>query len=124
MSPYCIAWERYHSYGEVGWSWDEAMSLHLQHGTVISTPDAFVMARRVHSADEDDFHLSPLQWRAAGDCWNIWAAAGRLESLLGLAQAFPTPWVSYCRRDSVRLRRYRLRRFLRHVPENPQATED
>lgn len=116
MNPYLQAFEIYHRFGEPGFSWREAMEIHLQYGTVISTDTAFIMARRVRSADPDAVHLalSPLQSPVDSDCWNIWVAAGRLDSLLSISEAFPTPWVSYCRRDSTELRRYRTTDLFRH----------
>jgi hypothetical protein len=115
MTPYAQAWILYHSFGRPGVSWADVVGAHFHHGAVVSTDGAFVMARRVNAADADAIHLSPLEYREDGDCWMIWIAAGRLESLLALLEAHPTEWVSYQRRDSERLRRVKTARFLRHV---------
>lgn len=121
MKPYLEAWDAYHAFGEPGWSWNEAMTLHLHHGTVLSTDEVFVMARRVNAADPDAVHLTPLEWTDGGDCWNIWCAAGRIEVFLWLSERFPAEWVSFCRRDSVRVRRYKTSHILSHVTQSPET---
>ena len=122
MRPYDQAWEEYHRYGPPGWPLHEVLAAHLHHGAVVCTEDAYILARRVNHADGAAFHLSPLQWRAGGDCWMVWLAAGRLESLVALLDAYPSVWVSFQRRDSMRLRRILTADFRRHVlAQNPQT---
>lgn len=101
-----MAWDVYHARGVPGWSWNESLTAHLHHGIVVSTDRVFVMARRVDAAGEDAQHLSPLQWRDGGDCLNIWIAAGDIGSFLRLENWEPTPWISFLRRDNLRVRRY------------------
>ena len=113
MTPYARAWETYHSAGDPPWSWAEVVSAHFRCGAVVSTARAFVLARRVHVADADEFHLSPLESRVDGDCWMIWIAAGRLDSLLALLAVHPVQWISYQRRGAGRIRRVSTSEMLR-----------
>lgn len=122
-SAYSLAWEAYHRYGTPGWAFHEVLAAHLRNGVVISLPDSFLMARRVMRSDPDWFHLSPLESRADGDCWMVWLAAGSMESLSVMAETYPLEWVSYQRRDSMRLRRVKTADIFRHVlSKSPQAT--
>lgn len=121
MTPYELAWHGYHRYGEPGWSWEEVVGLHFRHGVVVSLPDAFILARRVWVNDSDEVHASPLEWAADGDCWMVWAAAGRLQSLAVMVDAYPSGWLSFQRRDCERIRRIRTSDFLRHVSQSAEA---
>jgi len=96
-------------------AWDELLTHHFHHGAVINTPETFLLARRVNYADPDHVHLSALQWRADGDCWTIGIAVGRLAPLLELSRNHPTPWVSWCRNGSFRLRRVSTAELYRHA---------
>lgn len=127
MNPYLTAFDLYHADGPPAWSWREAMEFHLQHGAVVATPRAFVMARRVRRDDPAEvlFSLSPLQSRDGLDCWHVWAAAGSMEALGVIAATDRAPFVSFLRRADLRPRIYSLARLLRHElesPETPAAT--
>jgi hypothetical protein len=115
VSPYLQAWETWHADGPPPVAWDELLTFFLHHGVVISTAEGFLLARRcrVDQTDAELDALSPLQFRGAADCWNVWLAAGRLPFLLHLASRHPLPWVAFCR-DGGRLRRYRTAAILRH----------
>lgn len=123
MSPYLRAHAAYHAGGIPPWSWTEVLDFHLQCGVVISTPEAFIMARRVRSDAPltDHFTLSPLTSQEDGDCWHIWAASGSLEALLLIADRYRAPWVSFMRRDDTLPRIYPLSRFFRrHEQQSAQ----
>lgn len=121
MNAYERAWDEYHRYGEPGWEFGKVLGEHLRHGAVICTPDTFILARRVSSADPDEIHLSPLEWRSDGDCWMIWLAAGHLAPLIRLLLDHPAGWVSYQRRGGEKLRRVPTSRFLRYVIAQDQT---
>jgi hypothetical protein len=122
MNAYEQAWDAYHRYGEPGWPFHEVLAEHFRRGVVVCLPDAFVMARRVNVSDPDEFHLSPLESRPAGDCWMVWLAAGRLASLAALMEVHLAEWVSFQRRDCQRLHRVSTAIILRHVSKSSQAT--
>lgn len=109
MTPYLQAWEAYHARGEPWTPWTVALDWHLQHGLVISTDRAFLMARRVPSAADDHTHLtlSPPHATFGADCWHVWAAAGDLRALLAISAAYPLPWISWSRRGRLPLTRVR-----------------
>lgn len=109
MTPYLSAFDAYHAHGKPFTPWTVALDWHLQHGVVIARPDAFLMARRVASAAEDGEHLTlrPPHGTEVLDCWHVWAAAGDLRALLDFAAADPLPWLSWCRRGRLPLRRVR-----------------
>jgi hypothetical protein len=123
VTPYDRAWEQYHRYGPPGWSWAEVVGAHFRHGAVVSTDEVFILARRVNVEDSDWFHLSPLQSRASGNCWMVWCAAGRMDSLAVMARLHSCEWVSFQRRESMRVRRFRTSDLFRRYefPESPQA---
>ena len=109
MTPYLQAWEAYHALGTPWTPWTHALDFHLQHGLVIATDRAFLMARRVPSAADDHTHLtlSPPHATFGADCWHVWAAAGDLGALLAIAAAYPLPWISWSRRGRLPLTRVR-----------------
>lgn len=113
-SPYDLAWYQYHRYGLPECEWPLLVGLHFRHGAIVSTPDAFIMARLVNVDAPDEVHFSPFQSRPDGNCWMIWIAAGNLDALLELWKSHPTEWISYTRRDSTRLRRVKAIHFFRH----------
>jgi hypothetical protein len=123
MNAYEMAWDAYHRYGQPGWAFHEVLAEHLRRGVVVCLPDAFVMARRVNVRDSDESHLSPLESREDGDCWMVWLAAGRIRSLLELLDLRPARWISYQRRDCMRLCRVNTETIRRHVlAKSSQAT--
>lgn len=109
MNPYLHAWDAYHARGAPWTPWTVALDWHLQHGLVIATPAAFLMARPVPSAADDAAHLtlSLPQGTDLLDCWHVWAAAGDLGALLAIAADHPLPWISWSRRGRLPLTRVR-----------------
>lgn len=124
MNPIHQARALWHSMGEPEIDWDELLEFFLAEGAVVSTPEVFLLARPTLVALPDIAQnaFSPLQFHGPPDCWNVWLAAGRLDLLLELAHAHPLPWVSFSRRGSDRLRRYRLSTLVaRHaLAQTPQ----
>jgi len=124
MSPYTTAWSTWHSQGRPVISWEELIAHFFCFGVVISTPDAFILARPMRADDSDTEHLrlSRLQSPPDADCWNVWLAAGRLTTLLALHDQRPLPWISFCRRGEDRIRRVEFARLARHaLTEDSQA---
>lgn len=126
MNAYQQAFETWESQGEEGIQWNDLLSYFLNDpdSALVSTPDSFVLARRIHhgATDEEQNRLSPLQYQGALDCWNVWLAAGRLDSLLLLLKTHPLPWISYCRRGKSTVRRVKLETLLRHEPQSTTST--
>lgn len=121
-TPYAQAWEEYHRHGTPGWAWHEVVAEHFRCGAVVSTPEAFILARRVNAEDPPEVILSPLQFRESGNAWMIWIAAGKLAALIRLFEAHPAEWVCFNRRGSSDLRWIPSSRFLRHgLPENSET---
>lgn len=124
MTPYLRAWHAWHALGEPAIPWNELLTFFLHHGCVVNTPAAFILCRAlpVGLADEEHNRLSPLQFTHEADCWNVWLAAGRLDSLLLLGAKRPLQWVSFSRRGESRIRRVKLATLIRHAqPENSQT---
>jgi len=107
MSPYLLAHSLYQSqHPDIPWT--DALDFHLQHGTVISTPEVFLMLRPVRFADADVVHLSLTATPGNCDALHLWMAAGNLRALLRESHRFPmAKWITFTRRDG-RMRRWRL----------------
>jgi len=122
MNPYRTAFDLWHSEGDPFPSWNDLLSWFFLHGAVVATPESFILARPAHVDAPDEWHntLSPLESQDPPDCWNVWLAAGSLDSLMLIAREHPLPWLAYCRRGSTTVRRVRLKTILRH--ELAQAT--
>lgn len=107
MTPYLTAFEEYEKHDR-GVSWTDALDFHLQRGAVISTPEAFVMARPVRWDWEDDLHTMLGPVANAGDCWHVWVVAGDLQEVMKLAHRHGVRWVTYQRHAQDRVRRKSL----------------
>ena len=109
MTPYLAAFAAYHKGGEPFTPWTVALDWHLQHGLVIATDRAFLMARAVPSTADDSAQLTLRlpQGTEPLDCWHVWAAAGDLGALLAIAADHPLPWISWSRRGRLPLTRVR-----------------
>jgi len=84
--------------------WNEVVSFHLHHGTVIARPDCLLLVRPVISADPDTHEiLTPLQSPQLADCWHVWLAVGNLAESLRMAALDPLPFVSWFRRGKLRI---------------------
>ncbi len=76
------------------------LEAHLQHGVVISTPDAFLMGRPIakdadHTLQADVWHQFP---REDQNCWMVWAAAGDLSTIWQWVP-YPLKWLAWARRE-------------------------
>lgn len=93
-------------------SFTEDLEAHLRHGWVISTPDLFLMARKISVAWSRDVVLNPYQTAHdnAADAWHVWLAAGNWRSAFAQAP-HPLPWVVIERKN--KLRYYDWNRFQR-----------
>jgi hypothetical protein len=76
----------------------EVVEAHFLHGYVISTPEIFVVARRVVSLWPDEMLADIRRVDPDGDCWHVELFAGDMEAVLA-AMPFPLPFVSFHRRD-------------------------
>lgn len=103
MNPYLTAFQEYEKHDR-GYSWTDALEYHFQFGAVISTPDAFVMARPVQWDWEDDLHTMLGPVANGGDCWHVWVVAGDLAGLLKLARRHGVKWITYQRHGQDWLR--------------------
>ena len=105
MTPYLAAHSDYIT-ADRELSWSDALEIHLQLGAVVSTPDAFVMARPVYFHWEDQKHLDPFQISPPTlGTWHVWAAAGSVNALLTIARAHNVREVTFQRHGQQRLRR-------------------
>ena len=116
MSPYLRAHAAYHRDGGPWIPWVDALDFHLQHGVVISTPECFIMARRVVAAWPDHHHLTlcAVTEEDAADGWHVWSAAGSLDALLEIARRHPSREITFQRRDE-RLHRVGVERLMDHA---------
>ena len=90
----------------------QVVEAHFFSGVVVSTPDIFVLARRV-GHDWDEVRLLDIgQADPAGDCWHVWLFAGNLPQLPA-ADMLRLPWVTFHRGHRlVLLRSARVSEFL------------
>ena len=116
MSPYLTAFHKYQEI-ERGVSWTDALDFHFQHGVVISTPEVFVLARRVsiYWSDEEQVSLfQPLDLKFS-EKWQVWAVAGDLGKLLALAKEHHVRLVTYQRHGCQKLRQRWIHDLARRV---------
>ena len=101
MTPYqrAAAW---HHRLRSGWTFEEVIEAHGQMGFIHSTPDVFVMARRV-DVDWEPETFSDLEFTApAGECWHVWLLAGDFRAAMAFLPE-PLPFVSFHRRGKLRI---------------------
>lgn len=118
MTPYLTAYQEYQKHNR-GVTWTDALDFHFQHGVVISTPVAFLMARPVRHEWPDDIHasLSTFGKNWTHDCWHIWAAAGSLPALFEVGRLHRRPFISFQRHGQARVRRVNLRQMFDRMME-------
>ena len=58
------------------------IAAHLAHGIVVSTPEYFVMARKVRRDAAQLDLLNPWTQYAEPDAWMVWLAAGDLRAAM------------------------------------------
>lgn len=109
-SPYRRAFDLWHSHGTPAMPWNDLLTWFFHHGSVVSLPDGFLLARPIRHDAPAERHLvlSPLQSTERADCWNVWLACGNLRRLLNCSALHPLPWVSFVRRGGMSVRIYRL----------------
>lgn len=90
------------------------LEAHLFGGWVVSTPDFFVMARRVMKRWPAEMTLNPYYAHPKGDCWHVWLAAGDLRAMWS-ALPEELDWISFERRNVLRV--VRLARLRARVVE-------
>ena len=111
MTPYLTAYQEYSKHDR-GVPWVDALDFHFQHGVVIATPIAFLMARPVWAGWSDGAHLSfDCVATTRANCWHIWAAAGALYSLFEAGRLHRRQWISFQRHGQERVRRVELRKL-------------
>lgn len=101
MSPYQQAQAIYER-EQSAQSFAADLELHLRHGYVVSTPQAFAMARPVWSGWATADLLNPYVSDPKGDCWWIWCLAGDLGIVVRWLP-WPTEWLGFERRNVPRL---------------------
>jgi len=85
-----------------GMIFDQDLAAHFERGYVVSTPQAFVMARPVRrdwkpGRLNDPWDVEPLE---SADCWFLWVLAGDLSvAARWLPQALP--WLGFARRGKA-----------------------
>jgi len=89
------------------------VSLHLQHGYVVSTPTGFGMARPIDSSWRDDVarQADITQSDPSGDTWFIWMVAGDLAEVMSFLPS-PKMWLAFARHGLPRW--VEAERILRH----------
>lgn len=108
MTPFARAaeWHLAHCPGQ---SFRDVLEAHFQVGHVVSSPEIFLLGRRVSSWWCEQSLRDPWFTDEGGDTWHVWLFAGALPKVLA-AIPYPLPYVTFDRRG--RLRRYLLRRIL------------
>jgi hypothetical protein len=133
VNAYALAYAAYQAAGHGDFLDD--LSLHLQHGYVVSTPTGFGMARPIDSSWRgDNERLADIrQSDAGGDAWFIWMVAGDLAEVMEFLPS-RKKWLAFARRGLPRwvktekILRYEVARQFRSreragTRESPSAEE-
>lgn len=85
-------------------TFSEDLEAHLRHGLVISTPEYFLMARKVIVASLESDIINPhVQFDPLlSNCWHLYLFAGDVAKAFAAADV-QLPWVSFERRNKLRL---------------------
>lgn len=106
MTPYELARKVYES-EPCARLFEEDLVAHFHSGTVISTPEIFMMFRPVCSGWKEEDILDP--WLSCpeevADCWHIWMTAGDVAQARDYIP-FPLPLASFERKNVLRLVRF------------------
>jgi hypothetical protein len=88
-------------------SFKEDVEAHLLHGWVISTPEVFLLARKVDHAAPQDQIINPWfnSWEKEPDSWHLYLFSGSLMSAFKCAP-YPLEYVSYERTNDLRIYKY------------------
>lgn len=111
-SPIELAAETYRE-GERPFTVD--LGLHLKHGYVWSSPECFIMARPIDSADAA--HILDIEHEAEQpDCWFVWLGAGKrpFRRFLEL-MPFELPRVGWHNKKRKALRLFPTAQFRRMI---------
>ena len=104
MSPYTIARDHYHAHGEPWVAWDSAEAFHLQHGLVISSARAFIMARSIPVGLDPHFHPQLIAYPGAANDWcHVWSYAGDLSAFIPFALELGITHLTFQRRHVSRI---------------------
>lgn len=98
--------------------WRDVILWHIRHAIIISTPEAFVLARPVnwHRTDHADLRVDR---RPTPGCFHIYAAAGSRIALAHLTKSFRVVAITYERPHTRKLHRLttrQLQRLTHHTP--------
>ena len=78
----------------------EIVEAHFQSGYVISTPELFILARRIKVDWQEARILDPWQYHPEGDAWHIWLFAGSLPAIPAIIP-YRLPYVTFHRGDRL-----------------------
>ncbi len=100
MTPYERA-ELWHNALGSTWSFADVIKAHGKCGFIHSTPEVFVMARRIFASDQDTANDLTF-WNPTGNCWHVWLLAGNPRAAWRYLP-FDLPFVSFHRRGILRV---------------------
>ena len=79
----------------------EDLEAHLLNGVVHSTPDFFLMARKVRRDADHTSILDPYAKHDNPDCWLVWLYAGNMRKAFEAADVQLT-WVAFEKRNRLK----------------------
>ena len=109
MTPLEIARATHEGYGVE--PFHVALAAHFAHGVVISTPEVFMLMRPVNTAGRREKFDDPGYMFDNPDCWHCYLASGDL-SQFGRYIPYFLPYISYVRKNQLRVRPLTQTRFL------------
>ena len=79
------------------------LEAHLRHGLVISTPEYFLMARKVYRYAQHHQIIDPFfnLWESPPNCWHLYLFSGDVSKAFASADV-RLPLVSFERRNKLR----------------------
>ena len=89
-------------------TFDIDLILHLKHGYVFSTPEAFMMIRPVRTDSDYEKITDPEYNYEEPDAWLVYLAAGDLK-MLWKYEPWPLPMIGFERENEIRF--YKRERF-------------
>ena len=82
-------------------TFDEDLAAHLLNGVVHSTPEYFLMARKVDSKASHANIVNPWITFDGTDCWHVYLYAGDITKFFSFADV-QLPLVSFERKNKIR----------------------
>lgn len=79
----------------------EDLEAHLLNGHVHSTPEFFIMGRKVRKDAEPAMILDPYAKHENPDCWLVWLYAGNMKKAFEQADV-RLPWVAFEKRNRLK----------------------